>query len=368
MKKRLFVYTSLIILVGLLSFLAISIYTTHTNNVRFATDTVVETAHIITDLYSEDIDITKFNKVGNNIRVTVISPDGTVLADSHPIDMTLAESHLNRPEIQAAASGSPAAYTRYSESFGVDFIYYALKTDGGSSYVFIRTAMPVASINAYLSQSLPLLIIVFCLVLLFCSVFYQVMMNRITKPFESIELNLRLLACGDYKPRRITGSYVEVDQITGSIDDVADILINSINELSNEKDKLNYIVNSIGDGLFVIDENMNIVLINVAAINIFNADPDIIGRNMNYLTYDGAVTESVGACIRQGENIILEHMIGDRIYLITVKKLPIEELTMITLSDVTEVRENAKRCEEFFANASEAQEALCQRDGSLDNI
>jgi len=352
MKKRLFVYTSIIILAGLLCFFAVSIYTTHTNNIRFATDTVIETAQICAVLYSEDMDISKFDSIGNDIRITIVASDGTVLADSRRIDPTTTETHLNRPEIQAAAAGTPTPYTRRSDSLGIDFMYYAVKVNSGSSYVFVRVAMPIANIDSYLSQSLPLLIFVFCVVVIVCSVFYQIMIQRITKPFESVEVNLRLLSRGDYTPRHIIGSYDEIDQITQSIDDVAETLKNNINDLRDEKDKLDYIINNIGDGLFVVDENMNVVLINSAAINIFNAAPDVIGKNLNYLTYDGVITEAVGTCVRQEKNTMLENMQSGRIFFIAVNQLPNTKLTMVALSDVTEMRENAKHREEFFTNAS----------------
>lgn len=352
MKRRLFVYTTLIILAGLLSFLAVSIYATHTNNIRFATDTVIETTNICAALYTEDLDISRFEEIGNDIRITIVAPDGTVLVDSRSIDPTATETHLNRPEIQAAAGGNPTAYTRRSDSLGIDFIYYAVKASSNDSYVFIRAAMPVTNIDAYLSQSLPLLIFVFCIVVILCTVFYQIMIQRITKPFESIESNLRSLSRGDYTPRNIIGSYEEINQITQSIDDVAEVLKHNINELSDEKEKMDYIINSIGDGLFVVDENINVVLINSAAIKVFDAAHDVIGKNLNYLTYDGIITESVGTCVRQEKNTMLEHMLNGRIYFISVRQLPNTKLTMVALSDVTETRESAKRREEFFTNAS----------------
>ena len=357
MKKRLFLYTTLIIFAGLLSFFAVSVYVTHSNNINFAKDTVMETAAICAGLYNEDTDISSFVKMGNDTRITIISPDGMVLADSRPIDIATIENHLNRPEIQAAASGSPATYIRYSESLGVDFIYYALKVNSGDSYIFIRTAIPIAKIDAYLFQSLPLLIIVLCVVSFLGFVFSRTMINRITKPFESIEINLRSLSGGEYNPGQIiVGSYEEINTITRSINDLAHILQNSFNDLRDEKNKLDYIVNNIGDGLFVVDEDKGIVLINTAALGIFNfnAKSDISGKNINYLTYDSLISGAIDDCAILGKNSLFEHTLNGRIFFITIKQLPDTKLklTMIALSDVTEMHESAKRREEFFANAS----------------
>ena len=122
MKRRLFLYTTLIIFAGLISFFVASVYITYTNNINIAKDTVMETAQICAGLFNDNTDVSEFVKVGGDTRITVVSPDGKVLADSRPLDLGAVANHLSRPEIQAAANDSPAAYIRYSESLGVDFI------------------------------------------------------------------------------------------------------------------------------------------------------------------------------------------------------------------------------------------------------
>jgi len=352
MIKRLFFYSTLITLVGLLSFFAVTLYVTHTNNINFAKDTVIDTAQICARMYSDDIDSHTFAGIGNDIRITIISSDGSVIAESRPQALTTGESYLARPEIMAAAEGNPQTFTRHSDTFGVDFIYYAIKLDITGGYIFVRAAMPIANIEAYLIQSLPLLIVVLCIAIVLCSILYHTMIHRITKPFESIEANLRLLSKGVYSPGNITGSYEEIDQLTRSIDDIGNILQTGFNDLREERNKLDYILNSIGDGLFVVDENINISLINAAALKIFDASPDITGKNINYLAYNDALTEAVTVCVTSEKNSVLEITTGGRIYFIAVGRLPETTLTMVVLSDVTEVRENAKMREEFFANAS----------------
>jgi len=352
MKKRLFIYTTLIIFLGLLCFFAASVYITQNNNLNIAKDTVMETARICAGLYGEDTDVTSFVKTGNDTRITVISPDGKVLADSRPLDVGALENHLNRPEIQAALVGSPAANVRHSASLGVDYIYYALKVDSGDSHVFIRAAIPVAKIDAYLFGSLPLLIVLLLAVALLCFAFSRGMIRRITKPFEQVERKLLLLTSGEYVPQPIDGSYEEIDAIIRGIDEVAQVLQNGFADLRDEKTKLDYVMGNIGDGLFVLDEGINITLINSAAIGIFNVNSEIIGKNVNYLSNEKTLVDTVRDCVNHEEDALFELLANGRIYLTAVKRLPATKLTMVVLSDVTENRLNAMRREEFFANAS----------------
>jgi len=352
MKKRLFLYTTLLLLVGLLGFFGISVYITHLNNLNLAKDMVIETARNYAGLYDFNTDLAAFVKTGGDMRITIIAPDGTVLADSRPLDISMLENHLERPEIQAAANGSPAAFVRYSSSLGVNMIYYSLKVSGGDSFVFLRAAVPVAKIDAYLYQSLPLLIIVLLIVSLLCFVLSRGMVVNITKPLESVENKMRLLVSGEYTPEPIAESYEEINQLTRGIDEVAQILQNSFIDLRNEKSKLNYILDNIGDGLIVLDEDKKITLINSAALNIFNVKPDIIGKNFNYLSYENTLTDAVNESVTHAGGALFELSLNGRIFLIAIKRLPETGLTMVALSDVTENRENARHREEFFANAS----------------
>ena len=352
MKKRVFLSATSLIIAGLLSFFGISVYITHSNNLNLAKDMVTETARNYAGLYSGDTDLAVFVKTGGDTRITVIAPDGTVLADSRPLDIGSLENHLQRPEIQAAANGSPAAFVRYSESVGVDMIYYALKVSDAGTNVFIRAAVPVAKIDAYLFRSLPLLIIVLLVIIVLSFVFSRALSTRITKPFESVERKLRMLSGGEYDPEPVAGSYEEINQIAHGIDEVAQILQKSMSDLREEKSKLDYILDNIGDGLIVLDSEKTIVLINSSALNIFNATPDVIGKNLNYLSFDKALAEATDECVNHGKAALFEISANGRIYLIMVKRLPDTGLTMAALSDVTENRENAKRREEFFANAS----------------
>ena len=352
MKKRLFLYTSLLLLAGLLGFFGISLYITNSNNLSLAKDMVIETARNYAGLYNSNTDLSAFVKTSGDTRITIIAPDGRVLADSRPLDIATLENHLDRPEVQAAANSSPAAFVRYSDSLGMNMIYYAVKVPSGDSFVFLRAAIPVAKIDAYLYRSLPLLVMVLFFILLLCFVFSRGMINRITKPFESVENKMRLLSSGEYTTEPIAGSYEEINQLTRGIDEIAHVLQNSFSDLRDEKNKLNYILDNIGDGLIILDEDKKITLINSAALNIFSAKPDIIGKNLNYLSYEKTLTDAVDECVGNAGAALFELSLDGRIYLAAVKRLPDTGLTMAALSDVTENRENAKRREDFFANAS----------------
>ena len=352
MKKRLFLYATVTILAGLLCYFAASVYVTHNNNLNIAKDTVIEMAQIYSDLYSETKDYSLLVGAGKDTRVTVISHDGKVLADSKPLDIEAMENHLNRPEIQDALDGVQTTYVRYSASLGTDLIYYAVKANNNDGYIFIRVSVPVAKIDAYLVNSLLPLAFILCAVILLCFTFSRTVIWRITKPFEMIGKKMRMLSIGEYSPEPIMSSYEEIDAILKDIGELAQTLQYNMTALRYEKIKAEYILNNIGDGIFAVDANKDISFINNAAIELFNATQDIVGKSLNYLSYEKTLSAAVDDCVSQGKTSLFELVHDGKIYLVTVKSLQDTMLTMIILSDITDSRENAKRREEFFANAS----------------
>ena len=352
MKRRAFFYTTLILIAGFLGFFTISVYITHTNNLRLAKDAVMETAKICANLYDDKADLHKYVMSGGDTRITVISPDGLVLADSRPLDFDSLENHLGRPEILAAAQGAPEAFIRHSDTLGVDLIYYALKAGDADDFVYIRVALPVARIEAYLYRSLPPLLLLLLAVALLCFLLARWMIKRIALPFASVESKLRKLAEGAYEPGPVAGGYEEIDDITRDIDEVAQILQDSFSAMRDEKYKAEYILNNIGDGLIVIDETGSIVLANASALAMFGAGRDMVGKSLPYLSYDRTLCGAVDDCIGQGKSALFELVVAGRTHFVSVSRLPETPLTVVTLSDVTESLENARQREEFFANAS----------------
>ncbi|MCL2223444.1 MAG: ATP-binding protein [Defluviitaleaceae bacterium] len=352
MKQRLFIYTTLIILAGLLAFLGVSVFTMDRNNLSLGKNTVVEITRIIAGLYAEGEDLDALVSVGRDTRITIISSEGVVLADSRPYEGAVGQTRLDRPEIEAAARGTPMVSVRHSTTHNIDFIYYALQVPTGDGHIFIRAAKPVAQVDVYLRQSVPWLFVTLLILAVICFFVVRNVANRTIEPFNSIENNLRLLAQGDYKPNPIAHSYYEIDKITKEIDGISSLLQENYNALKGEKNKLTYILNSIGSGLFVVDEKLNLTLVNIAAGSIFSASPDVTGKKLNYLVPDNTLVDLITDCVKSARNTLFEFDFEGKIYLVTLKWLPDTDLTMVALADITESRESAKRREEFFANAS----------------
>lgn len=72
-----------------------------------------------------------------DIRVTVIQPDGFVIYDSYGHSDAMG-NHLSRPEIKSCLEGKDGCSIRVSETSGIEYIYFARRYGD----VIVRTALP----------------------------------------------------------------------------------------------------------------------------------------------------------------------------------------------------------------------------------
>ncbi len=73
--------------------------------------------------YFDNIDIAE--------RITLVAPDGTVLADT-AADPSELENHIDRKEIQLALKNGSGTSVRYSDTFTQRTVYYAVKLENGN--------------------------------------------------------------------------------------------------------------------------------------------------------------------------------------------------------------------------------------------
>jgi len=351
MIKRFLTYSVLVIFLLIFCFLAVSLYITNENNISMAKRTVIEKTNILAELFREDMDLQDFVQVGHDTRLTVISSSGVVLADNRPGDEIIG-NHLERPEIRAASIGLPAVHLRYSATHNIAFIYYALRVDIENDFIFIRGAVPVAEINAYLRQSLPLMVFLFLLFATIAIALVHRMIQKLVMPFYAVEEKLRMLTEGEYEPQTAMENYEEVNKIINGIDNIALLIKNNIDEINEERNKLNYIINSFNNGLVVIDKEFKILITNDAMCDAFNITADMLNKKLIYLISDPVLYKAIEDCVSQNKTALFEMPINGKIYLITIDELLDTDLTMVVLVDITASRENEKQREEFFANAS----------------
>ena len=107
--------------------------------------------HLVADCYDSGDPITELDKfTGEELRITLIKKDGTVLFESKA-DSQGMPNHLDRPEIKSAIENGSGTDTRFSDTIGTEDYYYALRLDDGN---ILRVSIKADSIFALWKSTL----------------------------------------------------------------------------------------------------------------------------------------------------------------------------------------------------------------------
>ena len=138
----------------------------------------------------------------------------------------------------------------------------------------------VASSNLTRDVTIAVFITIWAMVIL-GNVFNALM---ITRPIKELLVGVRNIAAKNFKQRINLPLRGELGELIGSFNKMAEKLEKyeeqNIEELTSEKAKLETLVSTIADGAMLIDREMQIILANPTARNIFSWDEDVIGDNI----------------------------------------------------------------------------------------
>lgn len=205
-------------------------------------------------------------------RITIILPDGTVIAETTQSPDGL-ENHLSRPEIQEALKGKEATASRYSSTTRIPMLYTAIPILVGNQVAgVLRLSVP----QSYISQNYRLigrLIFISCLISTLVAILFALLLtNHTTRPLRQLTTRVQAMI-GENDPEalpRLGGD--EVYRLSQAFDTLSSQLISQISALQNERTKLEVVLENMTDGVIMVDNHDQVVLINPAALKVFQID------------------------------------------------------------------------------------------------
>ena len=347
MKKRLIIFNTLIVAIALILMFVLGVYVTRKNNREQAEANIKDLTEIYSSYYLKNPD--DIPKVPENVRLTIIEASGKVVFDSMA-DVATIGSHIDREEVKYALEGNPQAVIRKSNTVKQDLMYYAEKLDIGESYVFIRTSIPIKTVNSYMLNSLPLVVTIFIVALWAAMMVSIFLSDSLLKPFKGIKSSLEAINEGSYNPVLRFSGDAEINSILGEIDRISKKIMHMVDESNQEKDRMDFIFNNVSDAIIVFNFRGDIELINHNALDLFGVT-NVIGKKANVLTGDQVFLDAINQCVKESENSIFEYATEPFIYLTAVRKVE-NRLTIVVLSDITATKNAEKNRSDFFANAS----------------
>ena len=352
MKKKIFYRFFAVAMVSVLLMFAVGMVAVNLNGKNVVRERLVAETELASALLTNSDEFEQFDRYSNSddFRVTVMSLDGNVLYESDTNE-TLA-NHADRQEVQSALAGTPKAVERYSDTFGQTMTYYAIKTtlDDGTDIV-LRLAIKNSQVASYLNVALPLLIVLVAVAIVVCLVLANTFAKSISKKFVEVGDSLKSINKGEYVSIKTDSSEPKLYTVLNEINDLnANILIQSAKK-EQERRKLNTVLDNVSQGIIALNGKSKIVFANKSATNLFDANAEVVGKELIYLVDNVALHDKI---IEEQEKFDFAYK-NKQIAVVCKKiqgKLAESISSIIIITDVTAERAIAKQKSDFFANAS----------------
>jgi len=298
-------------------------------------------------------------------RVTVVDNTGRVLADSQN-DSETTENLSTRPDIQQAFASGEGQSASHSATQGRDLVYRAARSEQpGGSPVVIRTALPVAQIDASLSELRRRIYFASFVSLLLGGLISLIYFQGFAARVERLKDFSRRVAEGDFRPLPTERRRDELADLASALNETAAWMDRTIQSLSRERNRSSAILRSMVEGVAVIDSQERLVFCNRAFSEIWNLDSAAIeGRPMIEAVRNSDLLGLIRRALRGEEGLRSDITLGivqHRSFSATAT--PVQSLegaaagdkpsgAVVVLHDVTELRRLERVRHDFVANVS----------------
>ena len=266
-------------------------------------------------------------------RITLISPDGTVLYDSVARADAM-ENHLNREEVAQALREGTGKSSHYSSTVLKKNLYYALRLDDGN---VLRLSREQSSLGAMLlNMAWPIAATVAGLLLLAAGLSVR-LARQITQPINAIS------------PDDPQDVYPELQPLTQRLRQQRETIRNQMDELSRRMREFSAMTENMSEGFLLIDLRGHVLTENHSASMLLPTDADNIAkcsqRELCQAAQQALSGQRCERLLQQGERTL------------SVIASPVLESGQVTGAvvltlDVTEREQREKLRREFSTNVS----------------
>lgn len=179
-------------------------------------------AHLLTEKEVDDDDTAVIQAEDasrniDNIRTTIIDPNGNVLYDSE-VNVEDMDNHAQRPEVMEALEYGEGQSVRQSTTVNMDTFYYTIRLNDGN---ILRVARESHNIWSILSHSFPVLLLAIAVLVTACLVLSHYLTKSLVHPIERMASDMDRINEADI--------YEELVPFAETIKEQHDAILNNAN-------------------------------------------------------------------------------------------------------------------------------------------
>ncbi|MBM3211805.1 HAMP domain-containing protein, partial [Candidatus Poribacteria bacterium] len=234
-------------------------------------------------------------------RVTFILPDGKVIGDSErkPEEM---ENHFDRPEFQVALSGEIGSSIRYSNTLKTKMSYVAIPIyEAGEIKGVVRLSIRSQILEIFaksVSRSVILISVIIWIITLILTFLFSSLFSSSVNELVNLTRNY---ANGNFSKRGNIRSRDELSEINSGLNEMSRKLQFLFNQLQSQRDESNAIINSMTEGVLVLDENFYVRVANSSFKSMFSLGNDILNKSYIETLRLVSIKEMIDELISEGQ-------------------------------------------------------------------
>jgi two-component system, OmpR family, phosphate regulon sensor histidine kinase PhoR len=291
-------------------------------------------------------------------RVTVITGDGLVLADSQSDPQTM-ENHAGRPEIRDALANGDGRSIRHSVTINRDLLYYAVRQNiPGGPPIVLRFALPVQAVDEVLRSFRRSLWLASFIILLLAGAASLLISRSFSDRVNRLKEFSRRVAEGDFGPLPADSSGDALEALAASLNRTAARLDLTIRTLTEERNLSSAILASMLEGVAVVNASERLLFANQSFAEILELDvPPQSGRALVEVVRQTELIEAVRKVLAGEPRVEAEIVTGtlrQHFFAATVAAVRAGDTSgaVVVLHDITELRKLERVRRDFIANVS----------------
>lgn len=302
--------------------------------------------------FASSMDLDALENIGtfkNNIRVTVVDPDGRVIYDNFT-DPKNMENHASRKEIKEAIAGKVGKDVRLSNTLGKDTYYYAQLMQDGN---VVRISKQTESILGQFMKTVPLILLMSIILIIVLLLVNKKLVDKLLKPIDYASEHLHR---DDFSTQKLD-VYDELSPFIRTIERKNKDIKEYIERLENKEATVSEILRNMNEGLVLIDPELKVLQLNEAAKKLFKASMQANYMDMDIvrLTRSQEVSDKLKELVKTHKASSFELMADEdslKIYLSPIESGSTLTGIIMLVLDVNDEKKAEKLRREFSANVS----------------